>query len=140
MRGLRRGNGLRACRDRDHGHLGGRSGADESRNALADRLLGEALRTERHPVIRFRTGAAGRREPHVFGTRLLVRQIVATVQAHDGSVEAAAAYLQLPSSVVLSAIAYFADFGDEVDDDARWASRIESEERQHWERAQGAIT
>ncbi|MBW3614757.1 MAG: hypothetical protein KY439_05530 [Actinobacteria bacterium] len=113
--------------------------ANESRNALADRLLGEALRTERHPMIRFRTGAAGRREPHVLGTRLLVRQIVATVQAHDGSVEAASTYLQLPSSVVRSAITYYADFRDEVDDDARWASRLESDERQRWERAQGAI-
>ena len=113
--------------------------ANESRNALADRLLGEALRTERHPLIRFRTGAAGRREPHVLGTRLFVRQIVATVQAHDGSVEAAATYLQLPPSVVRSAVAYYADFRDEVDDDARWASRIESEERQRWERAHGAI-
>lgn len=112
--------------------------ANESRNALAERLLGEALRTERHPMIRFRTGAAGRREPHVLGTRLLVRQIVATVQAHEGSVEAASTYLQLPSSVVRSAIGYYADFRDEVDDDARRASRLESEERQRWERAQGA--
>lgn len=38
--------------------------------------------------------------PHVLGTRLLVRQMVAAVQAHHGSVEAASAYLQLPSSVV----------------------------------------
>ena len=113
--------------------------ANESRNALADRLLGEALRTERHPLIRFRTRAAGRREPHVLGTRLLVRQIVATVQAHDGSVDVASTYLKLPSSVVRSAIAYYADFRDEVDDDARWASRIETEERQRWERAHGAL-
>lgn len=62
-----------------------------------------------------------------------------TVQAHGGSIDAASTYLQLPSSVVRSAIAYYADFRDEVDDDARWAARIESEERQRWERAHDAI-
>jgi hypothetical protein len=34
----------------------------ESRNGLADRLLAEALHTERHPLIYFRQGAAGVRE------------------------------------------------------------------------------
>jgi uncharacterized protein (DUF433 family) len=113
--------------------------ASESRNALADRLLGEALRTERHPMIRFRAGAAGRREPHVLGTRLLVRQIVATVEAHEGNLDGAATYLQVPSSQVRSAVAYYADFRDEIDDDVRWALRIEAEERARWERAQGAM-
>jgi hypothetical protein len=35
--------------------------AGTSRNALADRLLSEAIRTETHPLIRFQPGALGRR-------------------------------------------------------------------------------
>ena len=48
----------------------------ESRNALADRLLGEAVRLERHPLIRFHEGASGRRQPLVVGTRLYVHQVM----------------------------------------------------------------
>src|SRR5579872_7375943 len=59
---------------------------DESRNALADRLLGEALRVEAHPLIRFHEGAAERRQPLLVGTRLYVYQIVATLRASGGNV------------------------------------------------------
>jgi uncharacterized protein (DUF433 family) len=111
----------------------------QSRNALADRLLGEALRTERHPLIRFRTGAAGRREPLVVGTRLLVRQVVATVRGNDGDVDDSAAYLDVPGQLVRAAISYYADFAGEVDADAVWAARIEADERAQWEREQAAL-
>jgi uncharacterized protein (DUF433 family) len=82
--------------------------AGESRNALADRLLGEALRVERHPLIRFHHGAAGRRQPIVTGTRLYVHQIIATLRASDGDVDEAATYLGLsaksepPSTITLT--------------------------------------
>ena len=111
----------------------------ESRNAIADRLLGEALRTERHPLVRFRTGAAGRREPKLVGTRLLVRQVVATVKHHGGSIDDAASYLEVPSRVVRAAVSYYADFANEVDADATWAARVEADERARWEREQAAI-
>lgn len=111
----------------------------ESRNALADRLLGEALRTDRHPLVRFRTGAAGRREPLMVGTRLLVRQVIATVRDHNGDVEETAAYLDVPLRVVRAAVSYYADFTDEIAADAEWAARIEADERGRWERGQAAI-
>ena len=111
----------------------------ESRNGLADRLLGEALRTERHPLVRFRSGAAGRREPVIVGTRSLVRQVVATVRDHDGNVEASASYLDVPVRVVRAAISYYADFAEEVNADADWAARIEADHRARWEREQAAI-
>ena len=77
--------------------------AGESRNALADRLLGEALRVERHPLIRFHHGAAGRRQPIVTGTRLYVHQIIATLRASDGDVDEAATYLGLSTITPTSA-------------------------------------
>lgn len=115
------------------------SSSSESRNALADRLLGEALRTERHPLIRFRTGASGRREPQVVGTRLLVRQVMATVRDHDGDVEESARYLGVSNRVVRSAVSYYADFTDEVDADAEWSARIEADERDRWERERATL-
>lgn len=111
----------------------------ESRNALADRLIGEAVRTERHPLVRFRTGAAGRREPLLVGTRLLIRQVMSTVRHHEGDVEASATYLGVPVRVVRAAVSYYAAFSAEVSVDAEWATRLESDERAHWEREQAAL-
>lgn len=111
----------------------------ESRNSLADRLIGEAVRTEHHPLIRFRTGAAGRREPLLVGTRLLVRQVIATVQDHDSSIEDTASYLGIPPRVVRAAVSYYADFTGEIEVDAQWAARIEADERARWERGQAAL-
>lgn len=111
----------------------------ESRNALADRLLGEALRVERHPLIRFHPGAAGRRQPLVTGTRLYVYQVIATLRASEGDVDEAAAYLGIAARQVRAALDYYVDFRDEVDADAEAARRIETAERDRWERQQRAL-
>lgn len=111
----------------------------QSRNALADRLLNEALRQERHPVIRFRTGYAGRREPCVQGTRLLVRQLVATHRDSGADLDKTAETFDLNPAVVRAVLAYYAEFRDEVDADAAWAQAGEDEERARWEREQAAL-
>jgi uncharacterized protein (DUF433 family) len=113
--------------------------AGESRNALADRLLGEALRVERHPLIRFHPGAAGRRQPLVAGSRLYVHQVIATLRASDGDVDEAAGYLGLTARQVRAALDYYADFRHEVDADAEAAQRVEATERDRWERQQRAL-
>ncbi len=111
----------------------------ESRNALADRLLGEAVRVERHPLIQFRGGAAGHRRPRVVGTRLDVHQVMSTLRANDGDVDAAAEYLAVDSRLVRAALDYYADFADEVDADASLAAEVAETERARWERAQQAL-
>ena len=111
----------------------------ETRNALVDRLLGESVRLERHPLIRFRRGAAGRRQPLVIGTRLYVHQIVSTVRASGGDVEAAATYFGIAPRLIRAALDYYADFAAEVDDDAAAAAKIETDERARWERSQQAL-
>jgi len=115
------------------------AGGRETRNALMDRLLGEALRLERHPLIRFHEGAAGRRQPLIVGTRLYVHQVIATVRASDSDIEEAATYLAVAPRLVRAAVEYYAEFTDEVDDDAARASRIELDERARWERQQRAL-
>jgi uncharacterized protein (DUF433 family) len=112
---------------------------EESRNALADRLLGEALRLERHPLIRFNRGAGGRRQPLIVGTRLYVHQVMSTVRASDGDIAKAADYLGISPRLVRAAVEYYAEFSDEVDEDAAAAKRAEQSERERWERHQRAL-
>lgn len=112
----------------------------ESRNALADRLLGEAVRLEQHPLIRFRQGAAGRRQPFVVGTRLYLHQVVSTVRTSRGDIDEAAAYLGISPQLVRAAVGYYAEFADEVDEDRAVAERVERDERARWERQQRALT
>ena len=66
-------------------HRVGESG--ESRNAMVDRLLNESLRIEKHPFIRFITGASGKREAHIVGTRWKVRQIIVTLKGEKGQLD-----------------------------------------------------
>ncbi len=111
----------------------------ESRNALAERLLGEAIRTETHPLIRFQPGALGRRRALVVGTRLYVHQVMSTLRGNDGDLDATAEDFGVPPQLVRAALAYFADFPDEIDEDAGVAAEIERAERERWERQQQAI-
>jgi uncharacterized protein (DUF433 family) len=111
----------------------------ESRNALADRLLGEAVRLERHPLIRFHHGPAGRRQPLVVGTRLYVHQVMATLRGSDGDVDEAADYLGISPRLVRAALEYYAEFADEVNEDAAVAEQVEQVERARWERQRRAL-
>jgi uncharacterized protein (DUF433 family) len=107
----------------------------ESRNSLAERLLDEGLHTERHPLIVFREGAAGLRRPALVGTRLYVWQVVDTVRESGNSPAAAAQYLGLPEHHVRAAVAYYADFTEEVDRYREEQREFERRERERWERA-----
>lgn len=102
---------------------------------MADRLLGEAVRVERHPLIRFQDGAAGRRQPRVVGTRLDVHQVVSTLRANGGDGGAASEYLAIDARLVRAALDYYAEFADEVDTDAVLAAQAAATERERWERA-----
>jgi uncharacterized protein (DUF433 family) len=111
----------------------------ESRNALAERMLGEALRLERHPLIRFHEGPAGRRQPLLVGTRLYVHQVVSTVRAGKGDIGEAAEYLGIAPRLVRAVVDYYAEFREEVDADAETARQFEDDERARWERQQRAL-
>lgn len=115
------------------------AGGEESRNALADRLLGEALRLEQYPLIRFHRGAAGRRQPLVMGTRLYVYQVMSTVRTSNGDIAGAADYLGISPRLVRAAVEYYAEFSDEVDEDAAAAELVERSEQDRWERQQRAL-
>lgn len=69
-------------------------------------------------LIRFVSGAAGRRQALLVGTRLYVHQVMSTVRASEGDIDEAAEYLAVPHRLVRAAVAYHADFPDEVEEDA----------------------
>lgn len=111
----------------------------ESRNALAQRLIDEGLRTDRHPLIRFRQGGSGVRRPALVGTRLDVWQVVETLRGEQGDVAAAAEYFGVPERLVRAAVDYYADFAGEID--AHRAEELAFAQREHerWERTQRVL-
>jgi uncharacterized protein (DUF433 family) len=111
----------------------------ESRNSLAERLLHEGLRIDRHPLITFREGASGLRRPALVGTRLYVWQIVDTVRESGRSIAAAADYLGLPEHHVRAAVDYYADYSEEVDQYRAEQAEFERRARERWERAQRVL-
>jgi uncharacterized protein (DUF433 family) len=111
----------------------------ESRNALAERLIHEGLRMDRHPLVHFRTGGSGLRRPALVGTRLYIWQVIETVRVEDGDVAAAARYLGVPERMVRAAVDYYADFTDEIDAYRAEETAFAERERRRAERAQQVL-
>jgi uncharacterized protein (DUF433 family) len=109
----------------------------QTASALAARYLDEGLRMDAHPLIVFRSRPSGRRAM-LAGTRLNVADVMATAKA-AGSAEAAADSLDLPVSKVRAALAYFADFTDEVDAEIERDRRVAEREEARWRREQAAL-
>ena len=82
--------------------------------ALAQRYVEEGLRHDAHPLIRFVDGTSGRRAS-MLGTGLDVWEVIATVRDNDGSIEDAAAYLEIPVGLVQAAVVYYGEYQDEID-------------------------
>ena len=118
-------------------HRVGESG--ESRNAMVDRLLNESLRIEKHPFVRFITGASGRREAHIVGTRWKVRQIIVSLKGEKGQIAAVVNGFDLTELQVRAAVSYYADFTDEIDADTARDSVNADQQRVRWEREQSVI-
>ena len=110
----------------------------ETASAVAERYLEEGLRRDRHPLVIFREGAAGRR-PALAGTRIDVAQVIDTLRASDNSTEDAAEYLALPEAYVRAAVRYYADYKDEVDEWRERMRTIAEREREAWQREQAVL-
>lgn len=81
---------------------------------MAERYLEEAIRVAEHAGVMFRSGPAGRRAAVVGGPD--VWEIVETFVVEGRDVDATARYLNLPVGTVRSAIDYYADNRDEIDE------------------------
>ena len=86
-------------------------------STLAERLIDEGLRSEAHPMVIFRPGAGGRRPVLVGGPEVadVIGAIVGGDVLADERRDRAAELLGMPVALVDAALAYYADFTDEVD-------------------------
>ena len=107
----------------------------ETQTALVERYIEEGIRMDRHPLIRFREGTAGRR-PALVGTRLDVWQVIETIRQNDNSVEDAAEYLERPVHWIEACLAYYADYQDEIDEWAAQEKAFAEREEARWRRQQ----
>lgn len=90
--------------------------AHVAERSLAQRYVEEGLRHDVHPLVHFLDGPSGRRASLV-GRGLDVWEVIATVRDNQGSVPAAAEYLQVPAGLVEAAVAYYGEYRDEVDEE-----------------------
>jgi SOS response regulatory protein OraA/RecX len=113
----------------------------EPKTRMAERLIDEGLRMEDHPGISFRDGPMGRRAALAVGPD--VWEVIDTLQgtglAGDKAVAATAAWGNLTPAQVRTAVRYYAEYRDEVDERIRLNRQEAERERRSWERMQEAL-
>jgi hypothetical protein len=90
----------------------------QSRSRLAERYIDEGMRIDDHPGIVFRDGPAGRRPavaagPDVWEVIGVLKGVAAT---GDAAVTQTADHLGLTRTQVRTAVRYYADYPDEIDE------------------------
>ncbi|MGH3587999.1 MAG: hypothetical protein ACRDQ0_16950 [Pseudonocardia sp.] len=98
-----------------------------------------AIRDESHPLIGFQPGALGRRRALVMDTRLYVHQVISTLRGNEGDIDQTARDFGLSQQLINAALAYYADYPDEIDEDVAVATQLERDERACWEGQHRAI-
>ena len=112
-----------------------------STSSLAEELIDEGLRSRRHPLVGFRDGPAGRRA-HLIGAPDVWEVIDGLVGGDvpaDERISRAVDVFGLPRPLVEAALAYYAEFTDEVD--AQIESNRDAAERAEtqWRRQQDLL-
>lgn len=109
-----------------------------SKSQLAERYIDEGMRMEAHPGIVFRDGATGRRAGLAKGPD--VWEVIGVLQASEARGEAAIAataeWATLTVDHVRSAISYYAEFPDEVDERIHRNFDDIDEAEERWRREQ----
>lgn len=105
--------------------------------ALVNRYVEEGLRRDRHPRIAFVARISGRVPSLVSRPRLLVAHVVQAWRGSRRSVKATAEHYRIDEGEVRAALAYYADFREEIDEWIAWnreeADRLEPEWRREQE-------
>lgn len=98
----------------------------QTRSQLAKTLLDEGLRVEAHPGVVFRSGPAGRRPGLVGGPDVweVVRVFNGLASHGEEAIRQAAELTGLPPSQIHTAVRYYAEYPDEIDN---WIRRVDEE-------------
>lgn len=115
------------------------TGLNKSR--LAERYIDEGMRMEDHPGIVFRDGPSGRRAGLMGGPDIW--EVIAALRTSDlegdAAIEATAAWGDLTPAQVRTAIRYYAEYRDEVDQRVRRHLEEADAAEQAWHREQNAL-
>ena len=111
-------------------------------SSLAEQLIDQGLRTRRHPLVAFRDGPTGWRAALVGGPD--VWEVVAGIVGGDipvtERVERAIELLGLRPTQVQAALAYYAEYAEEIDAEIE-ANTVAAEEAERlWQRRQQLLT
>lgn len=110
-------------------------------SALAERLIDEGLRMDAHPAVVFREGPTGRRAALAGGPE--VADVIGAMVGGDIPVEQrrvrAAGLMAVSSAMVDAALAYYADYTDEIDDELSERARVADESEAAWARRQALL-
>lgn len=112
-----------------------------SKSSLAERYVDEGTRMDAHPGIVFRHGPAGRRAALARGPDVWeVMSVVENAPERDEkAVEHAAEWLSLSPAEILTAVDYYGDFPDEVDERIRRNREEADAAEAAWRRRQAAL-
>jgi hypothetical protein len=113
----------------------------ETGSRLAERLVEEGLRMEEHPGIVFRDGPTGRRAALAAGPDVweLVRFVKGVRGRGATVVNKAARLLDLTPLQVETALRYYADYSDEIDDRIRLDEEEAERAEASWRRRQSVL-
>ena len=110
-------------------------------STLAERLIDEGLRMEAHPSVVFREGASGRRPVLVGGPQ--VADVIGAIVDGDvpvhGRRSRAAELLGITEALVDAALAYYAEYTDEIDGELATRARFADEAEASWRRQRAVL-
>ncbi|MHB1518393.1 MAG: ribbon-helix-helix protein, CopG family [Acidimicrobiales bacterium] len=112
-----------------------------STSSLAEELIDEGLRTRRHPLVSFRDGPAGRRA-HVNGgpdVWEVVEGLVGGDVPSANRITRAVEVFGLRRELVHAALAYYAEFTEEIDAQVDANRRAAEEAEVQWRRQQALL-
>jgi len=114
---------------------------DRSASALAEELIDEGLRMRRHPLVSFRDGPSGRRAVVLGGPDIweIAAGVIGGDVAPADDVARAIEMFGLRREQVEAALAYYAEFTDEID--GRIAANVATAEEAEalWRRPAGLL-
>ncbi|HXW82130.1 MAG TPA: hypothetical protein VEJ84_21715 [Acidimicrobiales bacterium] len=117
------------------------SARSASTSALAEELIDEGLRMRRHPLIGFRDGAAGRRARLVGGPEVweVIGGLLGGDVAPEERIKRAVELLGLRRELIEAALAYYAEFTQEIDAKLEGNRRAADEAEELWRRRQALL-
>lgn len=118
---------------------GHRAGSNKSR--LAERYIDEGMRMDDHPGIVFRDGPTGRRAGLAAGPDVweLVGAVRSMGQKDEAALLALAESINLTLVQVRTALGYYADHADEIDERIRRNEEEAAAAESRWRREQAAL-